>query len=219
MNLHKEGHSSLILTGIIILLILSAVQNAAPGLTIWVLILLLAVYGILLNFFRNPDRTLLQPHDLKVFAPADGKVVVIEEAFEDEFLKEKRIQVSIFMSPLNVHVNRFPISGRIAYAKYHPGKYLLAWNPKSSQENERTTLVIENNVTRLLIRQIAGFLARRIICYPEQGDHVKQGGELGFIKLGSRVDLILPLDAEIKVSIGDKVEGNRTIIAELKAPM
>lgn len=218
MRFHKEGHSTLILTAIIMLLSLSAIQNAAPGLTIWVLLLFGVIYGFLLNFFRHPDRTLFQPHDLKVYAPADGKVVVIEETEEAEYLKEKRIQVSIFMSPLNVHVNRYPISGHIAYAKYHPGKFLLAWEPKSSTENERTTVVLENSVTRILLRQIAGFLARRIICYAEQGDHVKQGDEMGFIKFGSRVDLFLPLDANIEVAIGQKVTGNRTVIATLKDP-
>jgi phosphatidylserine decarboxylase len=216
MRFHKEGHSALILTAIIMLLALSAIQNTLPGLTLWALLIFGVIYALLLNFFRHPDRTLFQPHDLRVYAPADGKVVVIEETEETEFLNEKRIQVSIFMSPLNVHVNRYPISGHIAYAQYHPGKFLLAWDPKSSTDNERTTVVIENNITRILMRQIAGFLARRIVCYAEKGDHVRQGDELGFIKLGSRVDLFLPLDARIEVALNQKVTGNRTVIATLR---
>jgi len=140
---------------------------------------------------------------------------VIEEAFESEYFNEKRLQLSIFMSPLNVHVNRNPISGTVNYFKYHPGKYLVAWHPKSSTENERTTVVIGNGKNEILFRQIAGALAKRIKTYLNEGDEVKQGNEMGFIKFGSRVDLYLPLDAKINVAIGDKVKGSKSIIAEI----
>ena len=173
------------------------------------------VFLLVLQFFRNPviefptDETL-------VYAPADGKVVVIEETMEEEYLKEKRIQVSIFMSPVNVHINRSPISGIIEYFKYHPGKYLVAWHPKSSLENERTTLVIQQkNGTKILVRQIAGAVARRIKWYVKEGDPVIKGGEFGFIKFGSRVDVFLPLDAEILVGVNEKTKAGRTPIAKL----
>ncbi len=150
-----------------------------------------------------------------VLAPADGKVVVIEESFEDEFFHEKRLQVSIFMSPVNVHVNRNPVSGIVNYFRYHQGKYLVAWHPKSSTENERTTVVYDTGGAMILMRQIAGALAKRIKWYIKEGDRVAQGGDMGFIKFGSRVDLYLPLDATIEVSIDQKVKGNKTVIARL----
>jgi phosphatidylserine decarboxylase len=153
-----------------------------------------------------------------VLCPADGKVVVIEETEEPEFLKDKRIQVSVFMSPVNVHVNRNPISGVVKYFKYHPGKYLVAWHPKSSTENERTTVVTENKVgQQVLFRQIAGALARRIVWYVKEGDKVEQGEQFGFIKFGSRVDVFLPLGSKINVEIGEVVKGGTTILAELPA--
>jgi phosphatidylserine decarboxylase len=173
-------------------------------------------YLIILQFFRNPIIT-LPNEDGIVFAPADGKVVVIEETMEDEYLKEKRIQVSIFMSPINVHVNRSPIKGVVEYFKYHPGKYLVAWHPKSSTENERTTMVLKTpNGTKILVRQIAGALARRIKWYVSAGSELAQGGEFGFIKFGSRVDMFLPLGTEILVSLDQKTKGARTPIARLK---
>jgi phosphatidylserine decarboxylase len=170
-----------------------------------------------LQFFRNPIFPLPNEEGI-VFAPADGKVVVIEETFEGEYLKENRRQVSIFMSPINVHVNRSPIKGVVEFFQYHPGKYLVAWHPKSSTENERTTMVIKSaNGTKLLVRQIAGALARRIKWYVKAGSELEQGAEFGFIKFGSRVDMFLPLDAEILVSLDQVTKGARTPIARLKA--
>jgi len=173
------------------------------------------LFLIVLQFFRNPVRKIPVADNNLVYAPADGKVVVIEEAIETEYFNEKRLMVSIFMSPLNVHVNRNPVSGSIEYAQYHPGKYLVAWHPKSSTENERTTVVYNTGKEKILMRQIAGALARRIVNYLETGNQVKQGEDMGFIKFGSRVDLYLPLDAKIKVNLEDIVRGNQTVIAEL----
>jgi phosphatidylserine decarboxylase len=218
MRYHKEGHNTLILSAVIMLLALAAIQNALPIATPFVLLLFIVLYGLLLNFFRHPERPVFQPNDQLIYAPADGKVVVIEETIENEFLKERRIQVSIFMSPLNVHVNRYPTSGKVVFAKYHPGKYLLAWDPKSSAENERTTVVLENRFGRILLRQIAGFVARRIVCYAEVNDTINQGDELGFIKFGSRVDLFLPLNAHIEVNLEQLVKGNQTVVARLASP-
>lgn len=176
----------------------------------------LVLFILIVQFFRIPNR-LLTTGDTQVIAPADGKIVVIEETTESEYFKARRRQVSIFMSPLNVHVNRNPVSGVVRYFKYFPGKYLVAWHPKSSTENERTTVVIETATgVEVLLRQIAGAVARRIICYVNEGQPVKQGDEFGFIKFGSRVDVFLPLDAEIKVNIGDVTKGGVTVLAELK---
>ena len=170
---------------------------------------------VVLQFFRNPTRMVPEEADHLVYAPADGKVVVIEEAFEPEYFKARRLQVSIFMSPVNVHVNRNPVSGLVKYNKYHPGKYLVAWHPKSSTENERTTVVIDTGETEILMRQIAGALAKRIKNYLEVGQQVVQGEDFGFIKFGSRVDVFLPLGTRLTVEIGQKVKGNKTVIAEL----
>lgn len=173
------------------------------------------IYLLVLQFFRNPSIVMPTDESL-VYAPADGKVVVIEETVEEEYLNDRRRQISIFMSPVNVHINRSPISGIIEYFKYHPGKYLVAWHPKSSQENERTTLVVtEPNGTKILMRQIAGAVARRIRWYVKEGDPVTRGGEFGFIKFGSRVDVFLPLDAEVLVKIQDKTKGGQTPLARL----
>lgn len=174
------------------------------------------IFLIFLQFFRSPKRNLVIS-SRSIVCPADGRVVAIEEVEEPEYFNgEKRIQVSVFMSPLNVHLNRYPISGRIAYAKYHPGLFLVAWHPKSSTENERNTVVIETEFgPSVLIRQIAGFVARRIVWYCNQDDQVKQGDELGFIKFGSRVDLFLPLDAKIKVELEEKVQGGISVLAEI----
>ena len=171
-------------------------------------------YLLILQFFRSPKRKLVR-NDNYVIAPADGKVVVIEEVEETEFFKDKRRQISIFMSPLNIHINRNPISGFVSYFKYHSGAYNVAWHPKSSTENERTTIVVEGpEKKQVLIRQIAGALAKRIVWYLNAGEEVKQGEELGFIKFGSRVDLFLPLDVKILVKIGQKTKGGQTILAE-----
>lgn len=175
----------------------------------------LVLFGLIVQFFRIPKRP-LTVHDTQVIAPADGTVVVIEETEENEYFKARRRQVSIFMSPLNVHINRNPVSGVVRYFKYFPGKYLVAWHPKSSTENERTTIVIQaNNGSEILFRQIAGAVARRIRWYVKEGQPVEQGQEMGFIKFGSRVDVYLPLDAEVKVAIGDRMKGGVTVLAEL----
>lgn len=173
------------------------------------------IFVAFLQFFRNPNRLVPETDEDLVYAPADGKVVVIEETYEPEYFKEKRLQVSIFMSPVNVHVNRNPVSGRVLYNKYHPGKYLVAWHPKSSTENERTTVVIDTGNAEILLRQIAGALAKRIKNYLEVGQYVHQGEDFGFIKFGSRVDMFLPLGTKIEVGIGEKVKGNKTVIARL----
>ncbi len=219
MTIHKEGYASLIIT----VLFLVALNIAADhflnqqyqSIQIGVIIFSGLFFLTILQFFRHPSRKIVR-NDKVILCPADGKVVVIEPTEETEFLKDKRIQVSIFMSPINVHVNRYPVSGEITFEKYHPGLYLVAWHPKSSTENERTTVVIKNSANvSILMRQIAGALARRIVCYPKKGWMVKQGEEMGFIKFGSRVDLFLPLDAKIKVNLEQKVVGGKTIIAEL----
>lgn len=172
------------------------------------------VFSILiLQFFRNPKRV-TPVNSNQVIAPADGKIVVLEETVEHEYFKDKRIQVSIFMSPFNVHVNRYPISGEVKFTKYHPGKFLVAWHPKSSTENERTTIVVESEKTGpILLRQIAGAVAKRIVLYAKKGEQCSQGHDMGFIKFGSRVDLFLPLDAKINIKINDTVKGGQTIIA------
>jgi phosphatidylserine decarboxylase len=171
----------------------------------------------LLHFFRDPVRSIPLKDDQAIYSPADGKVVVIEETFEPEYLKSKCIQISIFMSPLNVHANRYPISGQVDYMKYHKGKYLFAWHPKSSTENERTSLAIKNKKGTVFMRQVAGIMARRIVCYAKQDTQVIQGDELGFIKLGSRADIYLPLDSKINVTLEQKVKAGIDIIAEIQA--
>ncbi|MFN4914500.1 MAG: phosphatidylserine decarboxylase family protein [Sphingomonadales bacterium] len=178
------------------------------------LIVSLVLYVLILQFFRNPSRT-TPVSENHIIAPADGKVVVIEDVEEPEFFKGKRKQISIFMSPLNVHVNRYPISGKVVYQRYYAGKYLVAWHPKSSIENERTTVVVENPKVQVLFRQIAGALARRIVCYANEGDTAAQGQEYGFIKFGSRIDLFLPTDCKVNVSLGQKTTGGETILAIL----
>jgi phosphatidylserine decarboxylase len=218
MTLHKEGTASIILALLFGALVNFSTYYFAPN-TAWLhvfgIILSAFILIVILQFFRKPlfDIT---PNDSILLAPADGKVVVIEEVEETEFFKDKRIQVSIFMSPLNVHINRNPVSGTVKYAKYHPGLYLVAWHPKSSTDNERTTVVYERaNGMQVLMRQIAGALARRIVYYVKEGDQVTQGGEMGFIKFGSRVDLYLPLGTKIDVKLNDVVKGGKTTIATL----
>jgi phosphatidylserine decarboxylase len=216
--IHKEGRTLLFILLIIFAGVNYAVAYFLPGNNpVQQLVMLASVilYVLILQFFRNPSRTTII-NDNQIIAPADGKVVVIEEADESEYLNEKRRQISIFMSPVNVHVNRMPISGLISYFKYHPGKYLVAWHPKSSTENERTTVVVKTaSGVEILFRQIAGAVARRIKWYIKEKQKLTQGQEFGFIKFGSRVDLFLPLDAKIMVKIGDKTVGGKTVIAEL----
>lgn len=219
MTLHREGKSLLISSLLIVLTINVLVAYFFPEnvyLRETIVVITSLFYLIILQFFRVPTRhTEINPNH--IIAPADGKVVVIEEVEEPEYFKGKRKQVSIFMSPLNVHVNFNPISGIVSYFKYHPGKYLVAWHPKSSTENERTTCVVKHeNGTEILFRQIAGALAKRICWYVKEGDAVTQGQEFGFIKFGSRIDIYLPLDAEICVNIGDKPVGSETVIAKLR---
>ncbi|EMS34866.1 Phosphatidylserine decarboxylase [Mariniradius saccharolyticus AK6] len=220
MSIHKEGRKLLFWLLLVLVAVNVALVQLLPEMeTLQNVALLVSViiYLLILQFFRNPFVALPKEDNL-VFAPADGKVVVIEETEETEYLKEKRKQVSIFMSPFNVHVNRSPIAGVVEFFKYHPGKYLVAWHPKSSTENERTTMVVRHqNGTKLLVRQIAGALARRIKWYVKEGSPLPQGGEFGFIKFGSRVDIFLPLDAEVLVSLDEKTKGGRTPIARLKS--
>ncbi|MEM7551949.1 MAG: phosphatidylserine decarboxylase family protein [Bacteroidota bacterium] len=218
MKIHKEGYKILLGVAIFLVALNYSVTNFTSVPEVVSNILLIAsiiFYGLVLQFFRDPKIT-PETGDKKVIAPADGKVVVIEQAEEGEFLNEKRIQISIFMSPLNVHVNRNPVSGILKYFKYHPGKYLVAWHPKSSTENERTTLVYElKNGTQILIRQIAGAVARRIKWYVKEGQPLQQGNEFGFIRFGSRVDVFVPLDAKILVTHDQKTKGGKTVLAEL----
>ncbi|MCX7729212.1 MAG: phosphatidylserine decarboxylase family protein [Bacteroidia bacterium] len=217
MKFHKEGLPSLILVIIIdSILIGLAYQFKENALLKYSLIAVACILFILiLQFFRSPIRQWNKNHAY-IISPADGKIVVIEKTFEKEFLNTECWQISIFMSPVNVHVNRYPISGKVLYYKYHPGKKLVAWHPKSSTENERTTIVIEHpSGKKILVRQIAGLLARRIVCYSKENEIVQQTDELGFIKFGSRVDLFLPLDSKIKVKLNDKVTGGITEIAQI----
>tara|TARA_B100000886_G_scaffold337195_1_gene297428 strand:+ start:5155 stop:5805 length:651 start_codon:yes stop_codon:yes gene_type:complete len=211
--IHKEGYR-IIFTTIIILLGLNytIAYFSIEWLNTVALIASIIFFLLVLQFFRNPMRKVTASEN-EVVAPADGKVVVIEEVEETEYFKDKRLQVSIFMSPINVHVNRYPINGKVQYAKYHPGKYLVAWHPKSSTENERTTVVVENDKIAVLFRQIAGALARRIVMYSKQNDIANKGEDFGFIKFGSRVDLFFPLGTNIEVELNQVVIGNKTIIA------
>lgn len=215
---HKEGHKIVMMSIAITVIAIMCIDYfiVTEWLRITLMLIVLAFFIVILQFFRNPKR-LGTLHDHQVLSPVDGKVVVIEEVFEKEFFKDKRIQVSVFMSPVNVHVTRYPIGGKVIYSKYHPGKYLVAWHPKSSEENERTTVVLENDTFgKVLYRQIAGALAKRIVNYAIVNNEIQQGADSGFIKFGSRVDLFLPLDADIKVALNQKVKGGISIIAETK---
>lgn len=181
-----------------------------------ILVVSILFFLLIVQFFRNPKRPTIYNDDT-VVSPVDGKVVVIEEVFEKEYFKDKRLQVSIFMSPVNVHVTRHPVGGKVKFSKYHPGKFLVAWHPKSSEENERTTVVVENPVVgEVLYRQIAGALAKRIVNYAEEGTDVRQGSDSGFIKFGSRVDVYLPIGTNVKVALNEKVKGGMTVIAEIE---
>lgn len=219
MTIHREGHTIIGIT-IALLVALNATVYLLWGtfpIAIWITgSFSLVMFLLILQFFRYPKRELTR-NDRYVVCPADGKVVVIEKTFEAEYFKDERIQVSIFMSPLNVHANWYPVSGRVKVMRHHKGKKLVAWHPKASTENERTTLVLErDNQSEILVRQIAGALANRIVFYPMEGDVVRQCAEWGFIKFGSRVDIFLPLDADINVSLGNKVTGGVDVIAKLK---
>lgn len=213
--IHKEGYFTLIISAIVLFVANGLIYTFFPPIIWFSTLVFLALWLFLVSFFRNPKRTIDQYADDIVYCPADGKIVVIENTNESEVLKDERIQVSIFMSPLNVHVNRNPISGKVTFFKYHPGAFYKAWNPKASTENERTTVMIENAKGKVLFRQIAGALARRIVWYVSQGDEVKQGEDMGFIKLGSRVDVFLPKDAKVEVEMGQMVSGNKTVLARL----
>ncbi|MBP6303051.1 MAG: phosphatidylserine decarboxylase family protein [Bacteroidia bacterium] len=216
--IHREGLATIFITVAVLFGLNWAVQHFLPEPVIvqqLVLFVSTVFLLIILQFFRNPPRhTVL--NEQHVISPADGKVVVIEEVEEPEYFKGKRLQISVFMSPFNVHVNRNPVSGIVSYFKYHPGKYLVAWHPKSSTENERTTTVIKTKSEQeVLFRQIAGALAKRICWYVKEGQPVQQGGEMGFIKFGSRVDIFLPLDAKVNVQLNQKVTGGETVLAEI----
>lgn len=221
MTIHREGYkyitiATILFAGLAILNhFLLNKAGCAFQIAYWTLqTAFFLLWFWVLWFFRIPNRTFTQGDNL-VIAPADGKVVVIEETVENEYFKDKRLQVSIFMSPLNVHVNRSPIKGLIKYVKYHPGKYLVAWHPKSSTENERTTVVVGNSQVTLLMRQIAGALARRICYYVKDGQTIGQNAEFGFIRFGSRVDIYFPVGTKIEVNIGDKTKGGQTVLARL----
>ena len=216
MKINREGIFVITLTAIIVAFFSAAGFLFLPlwaGITICVLLLVLLTF--IVSFYREPKRPLVQDENL-VYAPADGKIVVVEEITETEYLNRPCIQVSVFMSITNVHINWFPVSGTVVYSKHHHGKYLVAWHPKSSEHNERTTTVVDTGRHRILFRQIAGYLARRIVTYAVVGKPAEQNVKCGFIKLGSRVDVMLPTDAEILVAVGEKVTGSQTPIARLK---
>lgn len=218
MSIHKEGYKILII-GFLILVVLNVIVSIFVNNLVFIKWILgigsLILYIFLLFFFRMPSRQ-LEPDPGLIYAPADGKVVVIEEAEEKEYFKDTRLQVSIFMSPFNMHSNRYPVSGHIKYVGYHPGHYMVAWHPKSSELNERSTIVIETiKGTEILIRQIAGAVARRIVTYAKENQEVRQGDELGFIKFGSRVDIFLPLGTEIEIPVLQQVKANKSIIAKI----
>jgi phosphatidylserine decarboxylase len=217
MKIHKEGYRSIVLAivifAIINLVTLFFISKYSPLLGWLIFIATFCLLIFIFSFFRIPRRTHTQGED-SIVAPCDGTVVVIEEVQPDEYFKDKRLQLSIFMSPLNVHVNRNPVSGEVIYSQYHPGKYLVAWHPKSSTDNERHSVVYRANGKEVLVKQIAGALAKRIVNYLKPGDEVEQGGEMGFIKFGSRVDLILPLGTQIDVKINQKVKGGVTVLGK-----
>ncbi len=218
MIVHKEGKRilTIVFLSLVTLNVIIYFLSAHEYIQTAFILASVLFYTFVIRFFRKPKRIVTNPKDDTILSPCDGTVVVIEETEETEFLNQKCIQVSVFMSVWNVHINWFPLNGIVKYFKYHPGKFLLARNPKSSTLNERTTVVVENNKgTNILFRQIAGIAARRVVCYAKEGIKVKQGQEVGFIKFGSRVDLFLPLDAKIKVELNQKVRGNISEIAEL----
>ncbi|PHS64656.1 MAG: phosphatidylserine decarboxylase family protein [Flavobacterium sp.] len=213
---HKEGFKIITVTFLIFAILSLSTKYLVEN--NWVekgiLIILFIFLFLILQFFRNPKRN-FKLNNKEILSPVDGKVVVIEEVFEKEYFKDKRLQVSVFMSPLNVHITRYPIGGNVVFSKYHPGKFLVAWHPKSSEENERTTVVVKSTeFGEVLHRQIAGAVARRIVNYAEEGQDVVQASDSGFIKFGSRVDIFLPLETKINVSLNQKVQGGITVLAE-----
>jgi phosphatidylserine decarboxylase len=216
IKIHREGYKIILVTGITLFLIniLVSALSDFKALNITVQVLSAIIFLFTASFFRHPSRN--TPEDeTNIIAPADGKVVVLEEVMETEYFNDKRLQVSIFMSPTNVHVNRYPISGIVKYTKYHAGKYLVAWHPKSSTENERNTVVVGNGTVDILFRQIAGKFAKKIVCYAKIDAEADQGSEFGFIKFGSRVDLFLPIGTPIQVKLNQKVRGGETILGKL----
>ncbi len=218
MTIHKEGYKTIFYTALFLMLtnfiLFYFTIECCCLFSILFSIVSLGLWLFIISFFRIPNRPLTRDEHL-IVSPCDGKVVVIEEVFDEEYFKENRIQVSIFMSPANVHVNRNPISGEVVYSKYHPGKYLVAWNPKSSTENERHSVVIKKEAKEILVKQIAGAVARRIVNYSKVGSKVSQSEELGFIKFGSRVDLLLPIGTKINVSLNQVVKGGVSNIANI----
>jgi phosphatidylserine decarboxylase len=219
MKIHREGHTTLTVTVLLLTILNASVIYFFSGVS-WLInltvIVSLVMFLLILQFFRYPKRSFSRNDDY-VICPADGKVVVIEETYEAEYFKDKRLQISVFMSPINVHANWYPVSGQIKFLRYHPGKKLVAWHPKASTENERTTMVIEkDDKSEVLVRQIAGALANRIVYYPMEGDLVRQCAELGFIKFGSRVDIYLPLSASVNVRLDQKVTGGIDVLAVLR---
>ncbi len=216
MKIHKEGYRIIALFMIVAAFIVALFWLYSPSwLAIVVSVVALLKVLFVIRFFRKPTRELLSDKDL-IYSPCDGKVVVIEQVEEREYLGERCMQISVFMSVFNVHINWFPVSGQVLYYKYHPGKFLVAWHPKSSEENERTTTVVDTGRAKILFRQIAGLVARRIVSYAKEGSTVTQNSECGFIKFGSRIDIFVPMDAEILVEIGQKVTGTQTPLAKIK---
>lgn len=218
MRIHKEGYPTILLITLVCYGLAQLNHRFIMPNSVWAGwaagLIILAFWLFILSFFRIPNREFTN-NEQAIISPADGEVVVIEETFDEEFYKEKRLQISVFMSPANVHVNRYPISGKVIYNQYHKGKYLVAWDPKSSTENERHSIVVEYPSGSVLVKQIAGALARRIVNYAKLGEPVKQNRELGFIKFGSRVDLLLPLNTKINVKIGDKVKNGVSVLAHI----
>jgi len=219
MTIHKEGYKSILITAIIFavinLLSFYFISYSLPWLSWVIFVLTLGLLLFIMSFFRVPNRQLTRGEGL-VICPADGKVVVIEEVFDEEYFKDKRLQISVFMSPANVHQNRNPVAGEVVYNQYHKGKYLVAWHPKSSTENERHSVVIRNTKGEILVKQIAGALAKRIVNYLTVGQKVEQSAEYGFIKFGSRVDLLLPIGTKVNVQLNEVVKGGVTVLATLK---
>lgn len=214
---HREGYKIMGIAVVLLILVNLLAQTFIfpEWIKLTILIITILLFFLIVQFFRNPRRNTILD-DATVVAPVDGKVVVIEEVFEKEYFKDQRLMISVFMSPINVHVTRHPISGVVRYSKYHPGKYLVAWHPKSSEENERTTVVVENEVAgEVLYRQVAGAMAKRIVNYAKEGDTVVQGSDSGFIKFGSRVDVFLPLTTNIEVKLNQKVKGGLTVMARV----
>lgn len=218
MNIHKEGYRTIALCALIfgaINIIFFFFFSATMPLVSWIVFAVtLIVLLFIISFFRSPKRNFTVAHH-QVICPADGKVVVIEEMTDTEYFNDKRLQVSIFMSPANVHINRIPMSGKVEYSKYHKGKYLVAWSPKSSTENERHSVVIKSDTAEILVKQIAGALAKRIVNYLKVGQTVSQGNEMGFIKFGSRVDVLLPIGTELNVKLNQQVKGGVTVLATI----